>query len=80
MTPKTRDGKTPPDPHQFFYVAFTAKTSEDEATAIFEARYGFPPDFIFDNSGLLLAGPIPKPAPLPEPKASMTASVEGWGE
>jgi hypothetical protein len=68
-----------PDPERF-YVCFELADDEEEAARKFEARYGQPPDFIFDSKGLLFVGPIPKPAPLPEPEASMAASVEGWGE
>ena len=62
-----------PDP-RLFHMCFEPTDDEDEAAAKFEAKYGFPPDHVFDSKGLLYVGPTP-------PRVIVFADTgEGWGE
>ena len=50
---------SPPDPTAHYWRGFTRDTDEAEASRLFTARYGAPPEFIIEAKGILLAGPIP---------------------
>lgn len=53
------EGSAPPSPAEHFYVAFPLKTDEDAAAKRFETIHGFPPPWLFESLGNLLAGPLP---------------------
>lgn len=57
--PSLFDQGTPPDPHDHAFRGFTLDTTEDEAAASFQRRYGRPPEYIVEALGILLVGPIP---------------------
>ena len=42
------------------WYAFTAGTKEGDAVAIYEKRYGVPPERILEEKTLLLLGPVPE--------------------
>lgn len=54
------EGLTPPSPLEHVYLAFPLKTSEDVAAKRFAEIHGFPPPWLFDSLGNLLAGPVPE--------------------
>ena len=58
------------------YMCFTLDTDEDQAAQIFKARYGYWPEQILEEKGLLWLGPIQLPPGLPQ----MPKSMELGGE
>lgn len=53
------EGSAPPSPTEHHYMAFPIKTSEDAAAKRFAEVHGFPPPWLFESLGNLLAGPLP---------------------
>lgn len=50
--------RTAPDNSGKWYQCFTINQDEETAAAIFESRFGYPPDEIYEDSGLLWLGPV----------------------
>lgn len=50
--------RTAPDDSGEWFQCFTLDQDETTAAALFESRFGYPPDKIFEEAGLLWIGPV----------------------